>query len=117
LAVERARQIGEIDFPLAFVRHLHVAAERYRRQRPFGAVAAVAARPDHPAEADRETEHLDACKTRDDVVAELVKHDEHAEGDREGDDFVEGIDHCQESGIRGQVTMAPACPVARRAPR
>ena len=47
LAIERARQVRGGDVALALVGHLHVAAERNRRQRPFGAVAARSgARPD-----------------------------------------------------------------------
>ena len=45
---------------LALVDHLHVTAERDRRQRPLGLIASDAARPHHAPEADREAQHLDA---------------------------------------------------------
>jgi hypothetical protein len=47
LPVERPRQVGGCHVAFALVGHLHVAAERNRRDRPFGAVGTVPPRPEH----------------------------------------------------------------------
>jgi hypothetical protein len=93
LAIERARHVGRRDRSLALVGHFHVAAERNRRQRPFRLVAAPTTCPQHAPEADGKAQHLDARETGDDVMAEFVEHDEHAERDGERDDLVERVDH------------------------
>ncbi len=106
LPIEGARQVGRSHLALALVGHLDVAAERQRGERPFGAIAADAARPDDTAEADREAQHLDAGELGDDVVAELVERDQHAERDDEGENLLCDIDHadtaCLPSSSFGQ---------------
>src|SRR5205085_12403165 len=93
LAVERAAAIERSDLTFALVDHLHIAAERDRGDCPFRPIRTNPARPHHAPEADREAQDLDACETGDDVVAELVERDEHAEGDGEGEDFLQEIHH------------------------
>jgi hypothetical protein len=85
--VERARKILRHDVALALVGHLHVTAQRNRGDRELGAIATVAARPQHAAEADREPQDLHAAQARDDVMAGLVEHDEDAEHDQKRDDL------------------------------
>src|SRR4029077_2162763 len=77
------------------------------RYRPFGAVSANTARPDHASEAHRKAQHLDACQPRDDVMTELMEHDEHAERDRECADLVERVDHARVEGPIGCVARGP----------
>jgi hypothetical protein len=93
LPVEGARDVRRRDFAFALVRHLDVTPKRNRRQRPFGLVAAEAARRDDAAKPDRKAKYLDAAQPCDDVVAELVKHDEHAERHEEANDLVGHLDH------------------------
>ena len=91
LLVERAREIGGGDGALALVDHLHVAAERHRRDGPLGAVGAESARPHDAAEAHREPQHLHAAPAGDPVMAELVEDDEHAQHDEEREQLGHGV--------------------------
>ena len=93
LLVERALDLRGRDLALALVEHLHVAAEGNRREHPLGLVPALAADDERLAESHREPEDLHAQQARSQVVAELVHHDEHADGDEEGDDGDEGVSH------------------------
>ena len=89
LAVERAMQPRAAStVAFALVEHLHVAAERKRRDRPFGRRGPSRATSSGRAEADREAQHLHAAEPRDAVVAELVDDDQQPERDEEGDDGV-----------------------------
>jgi hypothetical protein len=79
------------DLALAFVEHLHIAAEGYGRYRVLGLVRACPVQPQGPSETDRETQHLDAEAFGDDEVAELVHRDQHADSDDEVDDGVQKV--------------------------
>ena len=57
----RSSSVG-VDRAFALVEHLHVAAERQRADDELGAVGRGLAAPQHAAEADRETQHLDAAR-------------------------------------------------------
>jgi len=63
------------------VQHFHVTAKRKHGDCPLGAIAAKLALPQRRAESHRKTQHLDAAQLRDQIVAEFVKHDQHAKGD------------------------------------
>jgi hypothetical protein len=84
LPVEGTRQVGGSNFALAFVQHLDVAAQGKRRDRPLGAVASVAAHPEHLAETEGKTQNLDVAVTRRQVVAHFMHHYQHRESDQEG---------------------------------
>ena len=85
------------DGPLALVEHLHVAAERDRRQPVLGVVRRRAApRQQRPTEADREAQHLEAEQARHEEMAELVNGDEHADRHEESHRAVE---LCQTSDL------------------
>src|SRR5262249_28741806 len=71
------------DRAFTLVEHLHVAAQRQRADDELGAVRRRLAAPQHTAETDRETQHLDAARHRDAVVPVLVDHDQHAEREHE----------------------------------
>ena len=79
LPVERARQVGRVDVVLTLVHHLDIASQGDRTDHPFGTVGTVHPAQQRPAEADRESKHLDAACTRNEVVPELVDDDQHAE--------------------------------------
>ncbi len=112
LAIEGARAILRRDVALAFVGHFHVAAERHRGERPFGAVGSVAARPDDAPESDGKPQHLDAERARDPEVAELVEDDEHAQHDEEREQLLENVHH-----VTGAATPAGSRRNARVAAR
>ena len=95
LPVECTREVRWGHVSLALVDHLDVPTERNRRKRPFGAVGTDAPRPDDAAETHRETQYLDACEPCDKVVAEFVKHDEHAKRHREGEHLLHHVDHAK----------------------
>jgi hypothetical protein len=78
--VERLGRLFRRHVAFALVEHAHVAAERDRGDRVFGAVAA-AAHPQRLAEAHGEAQHAHAAAARDPVVAEFVESHQHAEAD------------------------------------
>ena len=71
------------DFPFAFVKHLDVAPERKRRQGPLGLIDAEPVAPQDLTETYRETKHFDIAHAGNDIVAQLVKHDQYPESDDE----------------------------------
>ena len=79
--------IGACDGPFALVEHLHVAAERNRREPVFDVVRPRAA-PLHDglAEAYREPQHLEAEPARNPVMAKLVDGHEHTDRNDETQD-------------------------------
>src|SRR5205807_615724 len=93
LAIECARPVRGSDVALALVDHLDVTAERNGRDRPLRGIAADPSRPDDATETNREAQHLDAGEPRDDVMTELVKGDQDAERNGEGQDFLRDVDH------------------------
>ena len=86
LAVEGKVPLVGRDRTLALVEHAHVAAERQGADHELGAVGPRLAPPQHPAEADREAQHLDAAGDRHPVVAVLVDDDQHPQREQEGED-------------------------------
>src|SRR6266496_673947 len=86
LAVECPVHLFGRDRPFVLVEHFHVAAQRQRGDHPLGLVPAASDPPQRPAEADREAQYLHPEQARDQIVAELVKHDQHAQRDDESQD-------------------------------
>jgi hypothetical protein len=77
--------------PFALVEHLHVSAERDRREDPLGRVAAAPPDEQRLAEADREAQHLDVADARSEVMAVFVHDDQDAERDDECGDRVQQV--------------------------
>src|SRR5918995_409129 len=72
-AIESARQLLGWHRALALVEQAHVAAERNRRDHVFDAIRVAAGKGhERTAEADRESQHLEAEAAGDPVVPELV---------------------------------------------
>mmetsp|Transcript_13957 Transcript_13957/g.38064 ORF Transcript_13957/g.38064 Transcript_13957/m.38064 type:complete len:522 (-) Transcript_13957:360-1925(-) len=67
---------------VALVQHPHIATERQRAEREFGAIAPDAP-PQHMAKANRKPQHLDAAGPRHPVVAPLVHRDQHGNREQE----------------------------------
>ena len=63
------------------------------------------------AEADRKAQHLHAAQARDQVVAELVDHDQHAERDDERDD---GVKRSRHASYLCRANRGPSRVVAKR---
>ncbi|MCW0417733.1 hypothetical protein NB689_003487 [Xanthomonas sacchari] len=105
LVVEGLRTLGRGHLALAFVEHLHVAAERNRGDRELGAVAVVA-RPQRLAEAHREAQHLDPAAAGDPEMAELVEGHQDAQADQHPPDGADDITHARGSWRRGDQAWA-----------
>jgi hypothetical protein len=105
LRLEGARAFLGRHIRLALVEHLHESAERHGRDRPLGAVAAGAADPPAACRSPREAKDLHVHPARGEVVAELVDHDEDADGDEERQDGDDGAGHeaIRERGMRREM--------------
>src|SRR5205814_6623567 len=73
LAIERPVRFFRRDRRLVLVEHFHVAAERQRRDHPFGPVPSASDPPQRPAETDREAPTLSSQAPSRQTVAELVE--------------------------------------------
>ena len=71
LEVELVLKLLLLHLTLGAVEHLHIAAERYGRNRPLGAVTVLKG-AENLAEAQGEAEDLHAAETRGDEVSVLV---------------------------------------------
>src|SRR3954467_13530026 len=116
LAIECARELRGQHRPFALVEHLHVAAKGNGRDDPLGAVGAEAPEGERAAKTDREAQHLHAAPARDDEVAELVHHDQHAERDDEGEDRLHEA-HAALASTQAAATRRPCSSAAITAER
>jgi hypothetical protein len=115
LAVERPRQVRRGNGAFALVGHLDVAAERNRGEGPFGAVRPEPARPDDASETDGKAQHLDAAPACDDVVAEFVEDDQHAQHDEERGNLGHGVHQAASGSFSHHRAAARASASAARA--
>ncbi len=90
LRVNDWEQLGGGDRPFALIEQLHVAAERQHGDGVDRAVLAGAL-DERLAEADRESQHLEAEAPGDPEMAELVDRDQQAHG------------HDEPQGVPGEI--------------
>ncbi len=79
LPVKRPMTLGGINLTLPFIEHLDEPAKRKCSDHPFGAVTSKSPVHQRGAEPDGEPQNLDAGRSGNDVVPELMEDDQDAE--------------------------------------